>query len=46
MQKKLSMKYGLRLQYSILNQLKREKYLQTPQDIYHATAGKIGRLLN
>lgn len=44
-QKKLSTKYGLRIQYSILNELKRERHLQTPQDIYHATAGKIGRLL-
>jgi hypothetical protein len=25
--------------------LKWEKHLQTPQDVYHATAGKIGRLL-
>ncbi|UZO26392.1 uncharacterized protein OCT59_018620 [Rhizophagus irregularis] len=29
----------------ILDKLKRERHLQTPQDIYHATAGKIGRLL-
>ena len=44
-QKKLSTKYGLRIQYSILNELKRERHLQIPQDIYHATAGKIGHLL-
>ena len=25
--------------------MQRERHLQTPQDIYHATAGKIGRLL-
>ena len=30
---------------SILDKLKWEKHLQTPQDVYHATAGKIGRLL-
>jgi len=43
--KQLSTKYGLRLKCSILDELKRERHLQTPQDIYHATAGKIGRLL-
>jgi len=43
--KRLGTKYGLRSQCSILDQLKRERHLQTPQDIYHATAGKIGRLL-
>src|ERR1043166_6568816 len=43
--KQLSTKYGLRLKCSILDKLKRERHLQTPQDIYHATAGKIGRLL-
>ena len=41
----LGREYGLKLQPSILNELKRERHLQTPQDIYHATAGKIGRLL-
>jgi hypothetical protein len=41
----LGTKYGLRSQCSILDQLKRERHLQTPQDIYHATAGKIRRLL-
>lgn len=41
----LCTKYGLRQLPSILDKLKREKHLQTPQDIYHATAGKIGRLL-
>ena len=35
----------MRLQPSILDKLKRERHLQTPQDVYHATAGKIGRLL-
>ncbi|PKK61494.1 hypothetical protein RhiirC2_791723 [Rhizophagus irregularis] len=41
----LGTKYGLRLLPNILDQLKREKHLQTPQDIYHSTAGKISRLL-
>lgn len=41
----LCTEYGLRPLPSILDKLKREKHLQTPQDIYHATAGKIGRLL-
>ncbi|CAB4398578.1 unnamed protein product [Rhizophagus irregularis] len=41
----LCTEYGLRSSPSILDKLKRERYLQTPQDIYHATAGKIGRLL-
>jgi hypothetical protein len=35
----------LKLQPNILDELKRERHLQTPQDIYHVTAGKIGRLL-
>lgn len=43
--KRLSREYGLKLQPSILDELKRERHLQTPQDIYHVTAGKIGRLL-
>ena len=43
--KQLCTEYGLRLQPSILDKLKRERHLQTPQDVYHATAGKIGRLL-
>ena len=43
--KQLGTNYGLRLKCSILDKLKRERHLQTPQDIYHATAGKIGRLL-
>lgn len=41
----LCTEYGLRPLPSILDKLKREKHLQTPQDVYHATAGKIGRLL-
>jgi hypothetical protein len=39
------MEYGLRSQPSILDKLKWDRHLQSPQDIYHATAGKIGRLL-
>jgi hypothetical protein len=45
-QKQLARGYGLRVQPSILDKLKIERHLQTPQDIYHATAGKVGRLLN
>lgn len=41
----LCTKYGLRLKPSILDKLKRDRHLQNPQDVYHATAGKIGRLL-
>ncbi|GET56405.1 hypothetical protein GLOIN_2v1790940 [Rhizophagus irregularis DAOM 181602=DAOM 197198] len=41
----LCTEYGLRSLPSILDKLKRERHLQMPQDIYHATAGKIGRLL-
>ncbi|CAB4373305.1 unnamed protein product [Rhizophagus irregularis] len=41
----LCTEYDLRSLPSILDKLKRERHLQTPQDVYHATAGKIGRLL-
>ncbi len=41
----LCTEYGLRPLPSTLDKLKREKHLQTPQNIYHATTGKIGRLL-
>ncbi|GBC20198.2 hypothetical protein GLOIN_2v1790940 [Rhizophagus irregularis DAOM 181602=DAOM 197198] len=41
----LCTEYSLRSLPSILDKLKRERHLQTPQDVYHATAGKIGRLL-
>jgi hypothetical protein len=37
--------YGLRLQPSILDELKRERHLQSPQDIYHLTSGKVLRFL-
>lgn len=43
--KHLCSQYGLRPQPSILDNLTRDRHLQTPQDVYHATAGKIGRLL-
>jgi hypothetical protein len=43
--KRLCTTYGLKSQPNILDELKRERHLQAPQDIYHATAGKIGRLL-
>jgi hypothetical protein len=42
---KLCTEYGLRLNPSVLDKLKRDRHLQNPQDVYHATAGKIGRLL-
>ncbi|POG73485.1 hypothetical protein GLOIN_2v1874285 [Rhizophagus irregularis DAOM 181602=DAOM 197198] len=41
----LCTEYGLRSLPSILDKLKRERHLQTPQDVYHATAKKIGHLL-
>ena len=41
----MSSEYGLRIKQSILDELKCEKHLQTSQDIYHATAGKIVRLV-
>src|SRR6266498_5527224 len=43
--KQLSIKYDLRLKCSILDKLQRERHLQTPQDIYHTTTGKIGCFL-
>ena len=33
-------------QLSILDELKRERHLQTPQDIYYATTEKTGRFFN
>ncbi|PKC57949.1 hypothetical protein RhiirA1_471715 [Rhizophagus irregularis] len=44
-QNQLCIQYGLRAKPNILDRLLRERHLQTPQDVYHATAGKIGRLL-
>jgi hypothetical protein len=43
--KELATEYGLQLQPPILDQLKRERHLQTPQDVYHLTAGKVLRFL-
>ncbi|RGB28732.1 hypothetical protein C1646_767448 [Rhizophagus diaphanus] len=45
-QQKFATEYGLRNKRSILDLLIRERHLQTPQDVYHLTAGKIQRLLN
>ncbi|GET02425.1 hypothetical protein GLOIN_2v1790940 [Rhizophagus clarus] len=44
-QRRLCTEFGLRIRPSILDRLLRERHLQIPQDVYHATAGKIGRLL-
>ncbi|POG58448.1 hypothetical protein GLOIN_2v1790377 [Rhizophagus irregularis DAOM 181602=DAOM 197198] len=44
-QNQLCIQYGLRAKPNILDRLLRERHLQTPQDVYHATARKIGRLL-
>ncbi|HEX7870356.1 MAG TPA: hypothetical protein VF455_09595 [Chryseobacterium sp.] len=41
----LMTKYGLRNKVPILTQLIWNQHLQTPHDVYHATAGKIARLL-
>jgi hypothetical protein len=43
--KAIAAEYGLRLNPSILDQLKRERHLQSPQDVYHHTAGKVLRFL-
>lgn len=43
--KAIAAEYGLRLNPSILDQLKRERHLQSPQDAYHLTAGKVLRFL-
>ncbi|CAG8855497.1 21792_t:CDS:1, partial [Gigaspora margarita] len=39
-------KHGLSVRSSILNQLTRNRHLQTPQDAYHAVAGKVQRLID
>ena len=41
----IATKYGLCLKPPVLSQLLWDRHLQSPQDIYHATAGKIMRLL-
>jgi hypothetical protein len=43
--KELATEYELRLQLPILDRLKRERHLQSPQDVYHLTAGKVLRFL-
>ena len=43
--KAIGTEYGLHLNPPILDQLKRERHLQSPQDVYHITAGKILRFL-
>ncbi|PKK61925.1 hypothetical protein RhiirC2_668561, partial [Rhizophagus irregularis] len=43
--KKIATQYGLRLQPTILDQLRWERHLQSPHDIYHVTAGKVLRFL-
>jgi len=43
--KAIAAEYGLHLQLSILDKLKRERHLQSPQDVYHLTAGKVLRFL-
>ena len=43
--KELAVTYGLHIKPPILDQLKRERHLQSPQDIYHVTAGKVLRFL-
>ena len=43
--KEIAVEYGLCLQPSLLDHLKWERHLQSPQDVYHATAGKILRFL-
>lgn len=41
----IAKKYGLQTTLPILDQLQRERHLQSPQDIYHIMAGKILKLL-
>lgn len=43
--KEIATRYGLRLQPTIIDQLRWERHLQSPQDIYHVTAGKVLRFL-
>ncbi|PKY53566.1 hypothetical protein RhiirA4_471875 [Rhizophagus irregularis] len=43
--KEIATEHGLRLQPPILDYLRWERHLQSPQDVYHATAGKVLRLL-
>ncbi|CAG8738230.1 27190_t:CDS:2, partial [Racocetra persica] len=43
--KEIAAEYGLRIKSLILDELKREKYLQSPHDIYHVIASKVLRFL-
>ncbi|EXX58900.1 hypothetical protein GLOIN_2v1790940 [Rhizophagus irregularis DAOM 181602=DAOM 197198] len=42
--KAIASEFGLQLYPPLLDQLKRERHLQSPQDVYHLTAGKAPRL--
>ncbi|PKC56623.1 hypothetical protein RhiirA1_500348 [Rhizophagus irregularis] len=43
--KEIAAEYGLCTKPPILDNLKRERHLQSPHDVYHATAGKVLRFL-
>lgn len=44
-QNNIAKEYGLQTRLPILDQLQRERHLQSPQDIYHIIAGKTLKLL-
>lgn len=43
--KDFTRRYGIRSILGVLSSLSRDRHLQTPQDAYHAVAGKVQRLL-
>lgn len=43
--KQMATQFGLHKEPPILDNLMRDRHLQSPQDVYHACAGKISRLL-
>ncbi|CAG8853352.1 36922_t:CDS:2, partial [Gigaspora margarita] len=43
--KEIAAEYGLCIKLPILDELKRERHLQSQHDIYHVTAGKVLRFL-
>jgi len=43
--KNFTRQHGLRSKPGVLSTLSRDRHLQTPQDAYHAVAGKVQRLL-
>ncbi|CAG8505973.1 107_t:CDS:2 [Cetraspora pellucida] len=43
--KEIAAKYGLHIKSPILDELKRERHLQSSHDIYHVMAGKVLRFL-